>query len=309
MSIDPHDAYRLDYERVRAYWEEAADEAESASYMAHEQGLPRDCIEHRFALERVVVDRWFAALGPTASVLDVGCGAGAWTELFARHYGRVVGVDASAGMLATAHQRLAGRGNVELVLGDALTVAIEGEFQGVLLGGLLMYLDRADAVALLVRLGQLAPRGRIILRESGIRRGVETKTGAYQVVYRSLQEYQAMAAEASLRVVAVERNRGYAHMEIAVALVNLARRLPPLARRDAAAVGGLLWRLLRATAPVTLELVPRTIEAVGLDWPHLTNHFLLLEAGPRTVEPSNPRQMRNGRLHRGAPRTAEAPRM
>ena len=280
MSIDPHDAYRLDYERVRAYWEEAADEAESASYMAHEQGLPRDCIEHRFALERVVVDRWFAALGPTASVLDVGCGAGAWTELFAQHYGRVVGVDASAGMLATAHQRLAGRGNVELVLGDALTVAIEGEFQGVLLGGLLMYLDRADAVALLVRLGQLAPRGRIILRESGIRRGVETKTGAYQVVYRSLQEYQAMATEASLRVVAVERNRGYAHMEIAVALVNLARRLPPLARRDAAAVGGLLWRLLRATAPVTLELVPRTIEAVGLDWPHLTNHFLLLEAGP-----------------------------
>jgi SAM-dependent methyltransferase len=280
MSVDPHDANRLDYQRVRAYWEEAADEAESASYMAHEQGLPRDCIEYRFALERVVVDRWFATLGPTASVLDVGCGAGAWTELFAQNYGRVVGVDASAGMLATARQRLAGRDNVELALGDALTMPIAGEFQGVLLGGLLMYLDRADAVALLVRLGRLAPGGRIILRESGIRRGVETKTGAYQVVYRSLQEYQAMAAEASLRVIAVERNRGYAHMEIAVALVNLARRWPPLARRDATAVGGLLWRLLRATAPVTLELVPRTIEAVGLDWPHLTNYFLLLEAGP-----------------------------
>jgi len=24
----------------------------------------------------------------------------------------------------------------------------------------------------------------------------------------------------------------------------------------------------------------RPVEAVGLDWPHLTNHFLLLEAGP-----------------------------
>jgi hypothetical protein len=67
-------------------------------------------------------------------------------------------------------------------------------------------------------------------------------------------------------------------MEIAVALVNLARRWPPLARRDAAAVGGPLWRLLRATAPITLELVPRAIEAFRLDWPHLTNHFLLLEA-------------------------------
>jgi SAM-dependent methyltransferase len=280
MSISRSEGHRLDYKLVRSYWEEAAHEAESASYMAHDQGLPRGCIEHRFALERAVVDRWFAGLGPTASVLDVGCGAGAWTELFAQRYGRVVGVDASAGMLAAARRRLAGQGNVELLRGDALTVALNGEFQGVLLGGLLMYLDRADAVALLVRLGRLAPRGRIILRESGIRSGIEVQTGTYQVVYRSLREYEAMAAEAALRVVAVERNRGYAHMEVTVALVNLARRLPPFARSDAAAVGGPLWRLLRATAPVALELIPRAIEAAGLDWPHLTNHFLLLEPGP-----------------------------
>ncbi len=265
---------------VRAYWEEAAREADSASYMAHEQGLPRDCVEHRFALEREVVDRWFAGLPPTASVLDIGCGAGAWTELFAQRYGRVVGVDASAAMLAAARRRLVGLGNVELVRGNALTVALDGEFQGVLVGGLLMYLDRADAVALLVRLRKLAPRGRIILRESGIRSGVEVQTGRYQVAYRSRQEYEAMAGEAAMRVVAVERNRGYAHMEIAVALVNLARRLPPIARRDTAAVGGPLWRLLRATAPVTLELLPRAIGVLGLDWPHLTNHFLLLKGVP-----------------------------
>jgi len=280
MAVNRDADHRLDYEEVRAYWEAAAQQAESASYMAHEQGLPRGCVEHRFALERAVIDRWFAGLGPTDSVLDVGCGAGAWTELFAQRYGRVVGVDASVSMLAAARRRLAGHGNVELLQGDALTVPLDGEFQGVLLGGLLMYLDRADAVALLIRLGQLAPKGRIILRESGIRAGVEVTTGTYQVVYRSLQEYEAMAAEAALRVVAVERNRGYAHMEIAVALVNFTRRLPPLARRDPARVGGPLWRFLRATAPVTLGFFPRAIEAVGLEWPHLTNHFLLLDAGP-----------------------------
>jgi SAM-dependent methyltransferase len=280
MSVHRGDEQRLDYQLVRAYWEEAADEAESASYMAHEQGLPHGCVEHRFALERAVVDRWFARLGPAASVLDVGCGAGAWTEVFAQRYGRVVGVDASVGMLAAARRRLAGHGNVELLQADALTVALDGEFQGIFVGGLLMYLDRADAVALLVRLGQLAPSGRIILRESGIRAGVQIQAGTYPVVYRSVQEYEAMAAEAALRVVAVERNRGYAHMEIAVALVTLARRFPPVARRDAATVGGPLWRILRATAPVTLELIPRAIRAVGLNWPYLTNHFLLLETDP-----------------------------
>jgi SAM-dependent methyltransferase len=278
MSGPRGDQHRLDYEAVRAYWEDSAHEAESASYMAHEQGLPHDCVEHRFALEQAVIDRWFAGLEPTASVLDVGCGAGAWTELFAQRYSRIVGVDASAHMLAAARRRLAGREHVELVQGNALTVALKGEFQGVLVGGVLMYLDRADAVALLVRLGRLAPKGQIILRESGIRSGVEVQTKTYPVVYRSVQEYEAMAGEAGLRVVSIERNRGYAHMEIAVALVDLARRIPPLARRDPATVGLPLWRLLHATAPVTLELLPRALTAISLDWPHLTNHFLLLES-------------------------------
>lgn len=267
----------LDYDAVRAYWEDAADEADSASYMAHDQGLPRDCIEHRFALEQAVIDRWFAALGPTAAVLDIGCGAGAWTALFARQYQRVVGVDASAGMLAAARRRMAGHDNVELMHGDALTAPLQGEFDGVLVGGLLMYLDRADAGVLLRRLTHLAPNGRIILRESGVRSGVVVKTGQYQVVYRSVQEYQAIAHDAGLRVVAVERNQGYAHMEIAISLTDMVRRLPPLARRDASAVGGPVWRLLRATSPVTLELFPKALEAVGLKWPHLINNFLLLE--------------------------------
>jgi SAM-dependent methyltransferase len=271
----------LDYDVVRAYWEDAADEADSASYMAHDQGLPRDCIEHRYALEQAVIGRWFAALGPTAAVLDIGCGAGAWTALFARKYGRVVGVDASAGMLAAARRRLSGHGNVELVHGDALTAPLQGEFDGVLLGGLLMYLDRADAEVLLRRLSQLAPNGRIILRESGVRSGVEVRTGEYQVVYRSVQEYQAIADDAGLRVVSVERNRGYAHMEIAITLTEMVRRLPPLARREVSAIGGPLWRVLRATAPISLDLLPRTLEAVGVKWPQLINNFLLLERDPR----------------------------
>lgn len=271
----------LDYDAVRAYWEAAADEAESASYMAHEQGLPRACIEHRYALEHAVVSRWFAPLGPTAAVLDVGCGAGAWTALFAQQYGRVVGVDASSGMLATARRRLAGHDNVELVHGDALTAPLHGEFDGVLLGGLLMYLDRADAERLLIRLRQLTPNGRIILRESGVRSGVEVRTGEYQVVYRSVQEYRAIAEAAGLRVVSVERNRGYAHMEIAITLTEMLRRLPPLARREASATGGPLWRVLQATAPISLELLPRALEAIGVKWPKLINNFLLLERDPR----------------------------
>ncbi|MGB3734087.1 MAG: class I SAM-dependent methyltransferase [Ilumatobacter sp.] len=272
----------LDYDAVRSYWEDAAAEADSASYMAHDQGLPQDCIEHRFTLEGAVIDRWFANLGPSAALLDIGCGAGAWTARFAAQYARVVGVDASAGMLDAARRRLAGHDHVELVEGDALTVPLDGDFDGVLVGGLLMYLDRADAESLLRRLSRLAPNGRIILRESGVRSGVEVKTGEYQVVYRSVDEYRSIARDAGLRVVAVERNRGYAHMEVAITLTELFRRLPPLARRDASATGGPLWRLLRRTEAISLGILPRAIESVGLEWPHLINNFLLLEPGARS---------------------------
>ncbi len=268
---------RLDYEAVRRYWDRAAGTAAAASYMAHEQGLPQSCVDYRFALEREVVERWFAVLGPDSAVLDVGCGAGAWTALFAQRYRRVVGVELSANMMAAARQRLRELSNVELVEGDALKVPLEGPFQGAFFGGLLMYLNRDDAVRLLARAAQLVPEGRIILRESGVRRGVEVKTGDYHVAYRSTEEYAAIASEPGWRVRPVERNRGYASMEVAVELVNLVRRLPALQRRDPALVGGPLWRALRLTAPISLGLLPRAVESVGIAWPHLTNHFLLLE--------------------------------
>jgi hypothetical protein len=141
-----------------------------------------------------------------------------------------------------------------------------------------MYLDRADVVSLLARLAGVAPEGRIILRESGVRSGIEMRGGDYPVAYRSVHEYQTLAAEAGLRVVEVVRNRGYAHMEIAVNVVEHLRRIPMLRDIDVSRIGGPVWWALQASAPVSLDLVPRAVEFVGLDWPHLTNHFVLLEA-------------------------------
>lgn len=268
---------RLDYEAVRRYWDGAASSAAAASYMAHEQGLPQACVDYRFSQERAVVDRWFSNLSHTSAVLDIGCGAGAWTALFAQRYRRVVGIELSHNMIEAARQRLAHVDNVELLEGDALHVPVEGPFEGAFLGGLIMYLNRDDAARLLVRVSGLVQGGRIILRESTIRHGVEVRTGDYQVTYRSLEEYVAIAAEAGLKVSAIRRNRGYASMEIAVELVNLIRRLPALRRRDPALVGRPLWRALQLTSPLSLGLLPRLVEAVGIEWPHLRNHFILLE--------------------------------
>jgi SAM-dependent methyltransferase len=211
-------------------------------------------------------------------MLDVGCGAGAWTMLFAQQCRHVVGIDLSPNMLAAARGNLGAVENVELIEGDALEVPIEGSFDGAFIGGVLMYLNRQDAVRLLKRLGGVVPAGPIVLRESTVRRGVEVKNLDYHVVYRSPTEYAEIAAEAGLTVTAVERNRGYADMEVAVEMVNLARRIPVFARRDPAFVGRPLWRALRWTAPISLGVLPRSVEALGIRWPHLTNHFMLLHS-------------------------------
>jgi trans-aconitate 2-methyltransferase len=73
-----------------------------------------------------VVER--AALAGTETVVDVGCGSGRLTaELLERlPRGRVIAVDASPSMLATARQTLARFGDrVEFLAGDALELDLE----------------------------------------------------------------------------------------------------------------------------------------------------------------------------------------
>ena len=112
-----------------------------------------------------------------------------------------------------------------------------------------MYLDRGDAVALLARLAGLAPGGRIILRESGVRRGVEIKTGEYQVAYRSVREYEAIARNYQAPVVIT----GFEPLDLLDGVLRLARLLEAglarvenqysrvVAREGNAAARALIW--------------------------------------------------------------------
>ena len=122
----------------------------------------------------------------------------------------------------------------------------------------------------------LEPGGRIVLRESTVRRGVEPKTGSYQVVYRSSAEYTTMIGESGLALERVELNAGYAAMEMAVAIVDALRTLPVLSWREPSIVGRPVWQALRAAKPLSFKIVPGLLERLGVAWPHLQNHFFLV---------------------------------
>ncbi len=272
----------VDYDVIRDYWEQAGGEsAATASYMAHEQGLPEDCVRYRIEQEASIVDNWFAKLDPACSVLDVGAGAGAWAARFAQRFARVVAVEQSKAMCDVAEETLAAYSNAEVRNEDAQSFQTSEKFGGIFLGGMLMYLNRADAIALLRRLDELLDSGgRIILRESTVRKGIETRNGSYQVVYRSPAEYASIVAEAGLRLVEVKTNTGYQAMEISERFVDYLRLLPYLKSREVTKIGGPIWALMKATEPLSLRLLPSLIGRLGVPWPHLQNHFFLVERPP-----------------------------
>jgi ubiquinone/menaquinone biosynthesis C-methylase UbiE len=100
------------------------------------------------------------------AVIDIACGEGYYSRMM-RHRGaaRVVGVDMSDGMIALAQQAEAQqRLGVEYVVGDARTLAVEGEFDLAVAAWLLNYThDLAELDAMCQAVARcLKPGGRFV---------------------------------------------------------------------------------------------------------------------------------------------------
>ena len=62
-------------------------DAATMSMMAHEHDLPSIALAHRLKRELRIIGSWLDQVDETARVLDIGCGAGTWVEVFARAFG------------------------------------------------------------------------------------------------------------------------------------------------------------------------------------------------------------------------------
>jgi trans-aconitate methyltransferase len=270
---------QIDYRGVRRYFAQSgADTAACASYMAHAQDLPENAVRYRFQKERAAIRDWLDVGGPQARVLDLGCGSGTWTEFFAQRFGIVIGIEQSPAMLVAARTKLTDRSNVELLNQDVREPLPPGPFDLVFLGGICMYLNDADTIALVQAvIERLGDRGRVVLRESTVANGYEHGEGEYHVIYRSVDVYRTLFREAGLSRVDTRRNYAYTYMEIAVELVELRRRYLRMLPHTSPFLGALTWWSLRATSPVCFGLLPRTAAWLRVRWPKLQNHFFMLE--------------------------------
>jgi len=269
---------QIDDATVKRYFENAkAGTAATVSMMTHEYNLPPSAAKYRFHKEMRIINDWLNAVHDSGRVLDVGCGAGTWTEIFAERYKTVIGIEQSSMMVKAAMEKVAHLPNVKILQGDGRNDLPEGSFDMIFLGGLCMYLNDLDVIALLNSLkNRLVEGGTIILRESTVQHGVSLARGEYQAVYRSVNLYRQLFKGAGSFRVEVRRNWGYTNLVTAEALVDLRRKWLPFLPRDFTLLGTLTWYTLRWTAPISFWLMPRILSKLGITWPRLQNHFFRL---------------------------------
>jgi ArsR family transcriptional regulator len=96
-------------------------------------------------------------------VADLGCGTGAMVATLAPHVHRVIGVDASAEMLAAAGERTAALDNVELRAGSLEALPIDDHTVDAALLTLVLHHLPSPAAALVEAARVLKPGGRLLI--------------------------------------------------------------------------------------------------------------------------------------------------
>jgi 16S rRNA A1518/A1519 N6-dimethyltransferase RsmA/KsgA/DIM1 with predicted DNA glycosylase/AP lyase activity len=264
----------LDYTTVSRYWDRARPSI-LGPYMMDGFGFPATAGEFRFRGEGSIVKQLTDGTDPDGCVLDLGSGIGCWTEYFAPRFARVVAVEASRPLFDAMQERCGPYPNVTMIHGDVMLFHPEDHYEVVFLGGMLMYLNEDDVISLLKKLTPfLQPEGIILCRETTVRKADITRSGDYQAVYRSLENYGRIFSECGLSAMKVQMNLPYVVMQMGCEFVNKWKTTVPARMQLTSFVGRLVYWFLRLGYP----WIGRVPTALGWAYPELTNHFFVLQA-------------------------------
>ncbi len=265
----------LDYAGVNRYWSKARPSI-LGPYMMDGFGFPAGAGRFRFYGESKIVSRLIRELDCNGTALDLGCGVGYWAEYFARHFAKVVAVEASLPLYEATRRRCTPHPNVTAIHGDVLVFEPEDHYELVFLGGILMYLNESDVIHLLRKLVPfLDSEGIILCRETTVRSGTLTRQGEYQAVYRCVSTYREVFGQCGLCVAHVETNVPYVLMQMGCELVKKWKAVVPRRLQVIGVVGRLTYWALRLGNP----WITRVPGVLGRAFPELTNHFFVLQAG------------------------------
>jgi SAM-dependent methyltransferase len=266
---------KIDYTKVNRYWEKATPSI-LGPYMMDDFGFPASAGDFRFRAESKVVEQLTRDVKLEGAVLDLGSGIGVWAKNFARRFSFVTAIEGSHVLFRALQKNTAGFTNLRTFHCDVMRFEPDGRYDLIFLGGLLMYLNEKDVAALLLKLLQcLEPGGMILCRESTVLGKSLTLKGDYQVVYRSVSDYQRIFRRGGLRIRHVEQNMAYGLIEMGSELIEKWQSIVPVRFQFLRAIGHFTYFGLRLGNPWILN-VPK---ALGFAFPKLENHYFALDVG------------------------------
>jgi 2-polyprenyl-3-methyl-5-hydroxy-6-metoxy-1,4-benzoquinol methylase len=101
--------------------------------------------QHRFA-RRANAIASEAAIQPGTKILELGCGTGLFTAVFAEKGADVTAVDISPDLLERAERRLGSYSNIRLVLGAFEVTNLDGPFDAIVGSSILHHLDVSESL-------------------------------------------------------------------------------------------------------------------------------------------------------------------
>ena len=263
----------VNYTKINDYWHNATPSI-LGPYMMDGFGFPSSAGQFRFRDEcRIVKQLMQEQKINYHGLLDLGCGIGYWTEYFAQQFTKVTSVEASPPLFEAMVQRCSTYPNVNPVHGDVLSYEPVETYSMVFLGGMLMYLNERDVIALLRRIIPFLEKDGIILcRETTVREGTVIREGAYQAVYRSVQTYTNIFEKCNLKLIKTEANFPYILLQVGCEFMKKWQKIIPKPLQAVPIVGRLAYWGLRLGNP----LIIRVPDVFNSTFPELTNHFFLL---------------------------------
>jgi len=273
-----HKRLNIDYSRVALYWNNARPSI-LGPYMMDGFGFPASAGLFRFHSETAIVKHLTQDLNHDGTVLDLGCGIGYWARYFAKSFRKVIAIESSQPLYDALKKMCLPHPNVRTINGDVMTFEPEERYDMVFLGGMLMYLNEDDVNILLQKImPSLQPGGIVLCRETTVRKGVVTRSGEYQAVYRSIQTYENIFRKCGLEVIKVQKNEPYILMQMGCELIKKWKSIMPGPLQLIPIAGHTLYWGLRLGNP----WIMRIVEKLGIAFPELENHFFMLKVSDRT---------------------------
>ncbi len=268
----------IDYSKVSRYWNNARPSV-LGPYMMDGFGFPASAGNFRFRAETAIVQHLIQGLNQDATVLDMGCGIGYWTQYFAKSFHKVIAIESSKPLYSAMKELCASLPNVKANNEDVMTFEPKEQYELVFLGGMLMYLNESDVINLLRKITPFLESGGIILcRETTVKEGVVTRNGEYQAIYRSVQTYKNIFRKCGLSVIKVQKNSPYIIIQMGCELIKKWKAIVPKPFQFIPIIGHIVYWVVRLGS----SFMTRALEKFSISFPELENHFFVLRSNSHT---------------------------